>query len=253
MANNETDLFHVSEEPIAILSSHQIVFWIIGIIASIFGFLLQLFTMALVPAVRHYDEKLLAHLTLASDYSLICWMFMFTKNLYNKVVIFPNPSHPSWITVYLFCVALPVPVAMLPAATSLINRSQRRLQAASDSSGDMTLLRVVVVTCVLMSVTCLQTFCTDMLSLIDGNNFYAIYCFAVVNSYQGVVITVSMRRNTGERLPADPLFSYPGSCPTGALSGKKIPLLYLFSPCTKKRTRLVNAMHGLNKRLKTDF
>ncbi|GBP49368.1 hypothetical protein EVAR_24673_1 [Eumeta japonica] len=119
------------------------VLWLIGIFTSVLGLILQMFLLCVLPKCRRYDEFALFQLTIVrvlnttgehvlifnvlsvpyhfvifwnfyTDLSLACWMFLFTKNLFDRIVlVFVNNDRHRLSIDFTVTWLVPVPLALV--------------------------------------------------------------------------------------------------------------------------------------------
>lgn len=226
------------------------IFWLIGFSVSVLCVLIQLFLYVILASSRKLDQKILTQLTVArlgnviveyfvmggtsddpkirdtvfalyiqTDAALIFWMFVFTKNLYDKVVLVFSLKKISFVLVSVSIWLLTLPIGLLcPLLLSIhdgrgfntfyfvygivkfiilsmnllffcrifwvaISRRPER-----DFKG---LLRTCVVSFILVSITSLQVLLTDLTTFFAKDHEALLsFAFGVVNSYQVLPITI---------------------------------------------------------------
>ncbi|XP_028163997.1 uncharacterized protein LOC114355380 [Ostrinia furnacalis] len=229
------------------------VLWLCGIVISILCFLIQITFFILIRSSRKIDEKILCHITFTrivatvfefcvmyvqrfffpwreltfgiyftSDFAIVCWMLVFTKHLYDKIVIVFNTTKIKliivtvavWLTsaifgavaVYLlryntdyfikFCTFFYVILKLvIQIVNSLIYirifyvAFRRRNSNSSDSES---VVKVACVAFLLIVTTCIQIIVTDIIAIIKGTetNFVLVKSFCVINSVHVVPLTV---------------------------------------------------------------
>lgn len=224
--------------------------WLVGLAVSLLGLLSKIVLFLLIPKCRKFDEKLLFQLTLArtlntsceyhimcipfdysttivkdvvfglyiqTDFVLVLWMFVFSKNLYNKVVLVFGVDRPSLVltTALIWTVTLPVGALcpfllkigyfsmyynvyahlklLITVVNALIfvkifNVAIRRGSTASRNTKD--LVKTSIVAFILLCITSLQVLVTDILSFYYYQYTMLVNLFCVVNSYQVIAISV---------------------------------------------------------------
>lgn len=228
-----------------------VVLWIIGILASFLGSLLQISLLIIVRKGRKFDEIVMCQMTLARtmytvmeyyfyhhvqdasfvtklfifffyiyfDVVSLMLMFVFTQNLYNKVVVvFPLKSYNLVLVSAIVWIAS-VPVGILcPFLLSLYNGSfgifykvyayvkfivccinalifiriiSVSLKNVEKQRNIKDFLKTSAMAFVLVTVTCLQVLVTDLISFlydkIKSDLLVSVFC--VVYSYQAVICT----------------------------------------------------------------
>lgn len=228
--------------------------WFTGMGLSLLCVFIQVYIYIVFPSSRKLDQKLLTQLTAArlantileyvamqipyhpiftnislalytqSDAALICWMFVFTKNLYDKVVLVFPMQNTNFVIVSVAVWILTLPIGVLCpffiekdrqtnlqfnyfktfydvyALTKFIILSFNLLffcqifivamnrRKFSDKKG---FLRICFVSFILVSITSIQVFLTDLWSYFGGNSKVKLHIiFTVINSYQVLAITV---------------------------------------------------------------
>ncbi|CAH2090108.1 unnamed protein product [Euphydryas editha] len=252
MSNNTTVLINDISKTVKI-EDVATTFWLIGIGVSFVGLLAQLMLFVLVPNSRKFDEVILCQMTIArtlytvceydimfyvkyydyivknsvfvlyfhSDVVLLCLMFIFSKNLYNKVVVvFPLQSYNLMVTTVAVW-TVPLLLSLLFPFLIKINDEYFEIfynvyahikfficilnalvfveiirvafsRNASNSTRNVRdFLKTSLIAFVLVSVTSLQLLITDIISYyykqIRSQLLVLIFC--VVNSYQVVALT----------------------------------------------------------------
>lgn len=223
--------------------------WLTGIAVSTTSFLCQIGFFLFYPPCRKYDEKTLCMLSFARtmnsitelcivsgafkknaydiilvsyfywDFVLVCWMFVFSKNLYDKVVAVFNVSQYSLTKVSIFIYAF----SMLPALPCcligymdfkifqiyykayactkfvlLITNSYifvRIFHVTFKNRGNHTrnvthIVKAAIVSFILLCMTSLQTFIVDVYALIGYPGCLVTLSFCVINSFQTLAMTI---------------------------------------------------------------
>lgn len=227
------------------------IFWLIGITITAICLILQLVLFSLIPSCRKLDLKILTQITIArlintafefiimkdlvystwtlfasnllyshSDCALVCWMFLFSKNLYDKVVqVFTTKKMTFALkSVIVWLITLPVGV-LFPIFTfngmfsndysylSILYKSYAILKfvilivnllffcrifyvaiTRRISGNNQGVMRTCVISFILVSISSLQVLLTDFLSYF-GHHLVTIV-FSVVNSYQVLLVMV---------------------------------------------------------------
>lgn len=227
--------------------------WLIGIAVSAICLTIQLFILLLIPNSRKYDEKVLSQMTAArflntlceflicngkfasgiwsevvyalyfhSDFALICWMFVFTKNLYDKVVLVFVFEKLSMLVVSCLVWTLTAPIGILcPVLLTLSEGSFFQLyykvyshvkffilllnalvffeifhvaiRIGVDKSKNIRhLVKTAIIAFILICITSLQVLVSDLLSYFknDDQKMFVIFVFCVINSFQAIAITI---------------------------------------------------------------
>lgn len=226
------------------------VFWLIGTALSVQCLLIQFFLYAVLPSSRKLDQKILTQLTLArlanvileyfvmngsstdtkirdalfalyfqTDAALVCWMFVFTKNLYDKVILVFALKKISFVLVSVSIWLLTLPVGLLCPLFLNVDSDKnfdtfyfvysivkfiilflnliffcRIFWVAISRRTDRDLkglLRTCAVSFILVCITSLQVLLTDLTAFFADENMEMLnYAFSVLNSYQVLPITV---------------------------------------------------------------
>lgn len=226
--------------------------WLVGICASYSGFVLQLIYLTLIPNCRKYDERVLTQLTIArssntvleylimmnvigkikwrivkdilyvlyfhTDLVLVLWMYVFTKKLYDKVVIVFSTQDWSVLTISVIIWFLPLPIAVLLQYVLTNHIYMFRIcyrvyaftkflvlfmnlflfinifgvvfrRGVNNTRNKLDFMKAAVISFMLVSMTSLQVMATDLFSLFYGESDTLIKSFCVVNSYQVLLVT----------------------------------------------------------------
>lgn len=252
MYNNTTVLINDVSESVK-TEDVLTTFWLIGIGVSFVGLLVQLGLFVVVPNSRKFDEIILCQMAIArtlytvceynimfyfqyygyivknaifvlyfhSDVVLLCFMFIFSKNLYNKVVVvFPLQSYNLMVTTV---VVWTVPLIVSLLCPFLINIHDEYFQifynvyahvkfftcilnalvfieiirvafsrsATNNTRNVRDFLKTSLIAFVLVSVTSLQLLITDIISYYYKQilSQLLVLIFCVINSYQVVALT----------------------------------------------------------------
>lgn len=274
MENNDT--FYVTDKSLHKEEELQIIIikaiWTVGILMSALAWFIQIFIFIRVSQSRIIDEIVLTQLSLArilntcsefvlifetlndpiarsalqfwnfyTDFVLPCWMFVFTKNLYDKVV---SVFHQDWQkriwTVTIVVWILPIPGAVI--ATYILRYNTNyfhlffniycilkfiiviinsvlfivifKISFTMNKSNRYnrkwkSLLRTIIVAFILSCVSFIQVLTTDILSIFNGSNML-IEIFCVLNSFQVVAVTdifIVIVRNNCTRSGTNEVFS----------------------------------------------
>ncbi|XP_063364106.1 uncharacterized protein LOC134652844 [Cydia amplana] len=240
--------------------------WLLGIAVSTACLILQLLVLILIPNARKYDEKVLVQLTIArivntacefqisyenlepgllndvvyglyfqSDFALVSWMFIFTKNLYDKVVLvfvyekirLRIVSCLVWFLTLPVGVLCPVLLTYYKQYWNIFYKSYSQVKffmlllnalifieifhVACKIGVDRTknvkhLVKTSVIAFILVCITSAQVLITDLLSyyFIVGHEDI-IFTFCVVNSFQTFAITIIFIILAGKKLKTDSL------------------------------------------------
>lgn len=233
-----------------ILEQHPAItpIWLTGIAVSTTSFLCQIGFFFFYPPCRKYDEKTLCMLSLARtmnsivelclvngvfkdvyniilvfyfywDFVLVCWMFVFSKNLYDKVVAVFNVSQYSLTKVstiiYTFSILPAFPCSLIRymdfyifqiyykvyACTKfimLITNSYifvRIFHVTFKNHGNHTrnvthIVKAAIVSFILLCMTSLQTFVVDIYALIGSPGCFITLSFCAINSFQTLAMTI---------------------------------------------------------------
>ncbi|CAH2041679.1 unnamed protein product, partial [Iphiclides podalirius] len=222
--------------------------WLLGISVSLLGLLSKVALFVAIPKCRKFDEKLLFQLTLArtlntgceyhimcvpftstvlkdivfatyiqTDLVLVLWMFVFSKNLYNKVVLVFAVDKPRlaltaaliWTATLPFGALCPFLLkircftiyyqvyAHLKLLITLVNAlifveifNVAIKRGSSTGRNARDLVKSSIVAFILICITSLQVLVTDILSFYYYQYKMLVNLFCVVNSYQVVAISV---------------------------------------------------------------
>lgn len=238
------------------------VFWLIGFSISVMGLIFQIMIYYLIPCSRKLPQKLLSQLTIArllnvilefmvclvplhsaalvdsvyalyvqTDAALICWMFVFTKNLFDDViVVFKDKISFTIITVIIWLVTFPIGlicplmleldkknkfntdyfdifyrtyavVKFIILTLNLVLYSVIIRVALMRGKGN---LKTCLVSFGLVSISSAQVLLTDILSYSFDKYPMVSLAFAVMNSFQVVAITsmfvILVQNNSEESL-----------------------------------------------------
>lgn len=234
-----------------VLGQHPAIipFWLTGIAVSTTSFLCQIGFFFFYPPCRKYDEKTLCMLSFARtmnsitelciisgifkkkvfdiilviyfywDFVLVCWMFVFSKNLYDKVVAVFNVTQYSLtkvsIIIYTFSIVPALPCCLIGymgfnlfqiyyktyACTKfilLITNSYifvRIFHVTFKNRGNHTrnvthIVKAAIVSFILLCMTSLQTFVVDVYALIGHRGCLVTLSFCVINSFQTLAMTI---------------------------------------------------------------
>lgn len=223
--------------------------WFTGFGVSLQCLVIQLFLYAVLPSSRKLDQKILTQLTIArlgniifeylvlvghtydpnvrdaifalymqTDAALICWMFVFTKNLYEKVILVFSLKKISFALVSVSIWLLTLPVGILcPLFLNKRDSNEfdifyevyaivkfvilcmnllffcRIFYVAISRRNDRDLsglLRTCLVSFNLVCITSLQVLITDLTSFFSENLVMLNQAFSIINSFQVFPITV---------------------------------------------------------------
>lgn len=239
MCNNTT-------ESTKTLEVVEIYLWLIGILVSLLCFAGQCLLFILRPKIRKLDQKILAQLTVArcvntlteflignlvftkhsrivvfalyfqSDAVQISWMFVFTKNLYDKVVQVFILQNWNFIRLSILIWVLTITIGVIGvllistdyfyyyyktwAVTKFIFMLVNLLffgnvfyviykRTTNINRHFIDIVKTCVISFLLVCVTSLQVLLTDLTSFFSENNLISnIFC--IINSYQVVAITI---------------------------------------------------------------
>lgn len=227
--------------------------WLTGFFVSILALLLQFFVYIFVPWCRRFDEIVLTQISIArilntaseyviktessthlisdaiiflwnfhTDFVLCCWMFVFTKNLYDKVVtvfhfnwqrrlwivslivwVIPLPltlftpilmicklDHTYFYYYYIVYCCVKILIMSLNGILFILVLKVAIPKYRSDRNRKhMNTLRTVITTLILLSISFLQVLSTDLLSILDIFQDMVINIFCVINSFQVLAVT----------------------------------------------------------------
>lgn len=231
------------------------VLWLCGIAVSILCHLVQIIFFILIRASRKTDEKILAQITFtrivatsceyyimygniisttrwlidfifglyfASDFAIVCWMLVFTKHLYDKIVVVFNTSKPNLVTVTVTIWAISSPFGivavyllkyhpsyftiycnfvyvilkfLIQTFNSLIyiRVFYVALKRGEANSGNLrSILKTAFVAFLLITTTCIQILVTDIIAIISGSerNEVLVKSFCIINSFHVVPLMV---------------------------------------------------------------
>lgn len=218
--------------------------WLVGIFSSAMCLMMQCLIFICIPQARKFDEVIVSEMTIAriintilefyiiyyiandgyivrvsgyliymhSDLVMLCFMFIFTKHLYNKiVVVFPMVTYDMSITSLLTWTA-PLPISCIGPILIEINSQYYSIflkiythikfficilnalvfvEIIRVAFRRNTFLKTAIIIFVLVTVTSLQVLVTDLI------NYYYEYVrsrclllvFCVINSFQVLVLT----------------------------------------------------------------
>jgi hypothetical protein len=227
------------------------VFWLSGLAVSCVCFLLQIILFILLKSCRKTDEKILAQMTFARimvtvteycivyhnvvrtifwkdlvytvyfyvDFCLVVWMFVFSKNLYDKIVVVFSGKKLNLIVVSIFVWTFSLPFGLITiyllkklyikqfllyfkvyACIKFIIVTLNAIiyfrifyiafkRGAEKKRNFSETFKTVYVAFLLVLTTCLQVFVTDVLSLFNINAV-SVKIFCVINSFHVVLITI---------------------------------------------------------------
>lgn len=233
-----------------VLEQHPAIihFWLTGIAVSITSFLCQISFLLFYRLCRKYDEKTLCMLSFARtmnsiaelcvatsvfkevydivlaayfywDFVLVCWMFVFSKNLYDKVVAVFNVPQYSLIKVSIIVYTL----SLLPALpcmfieymdfkifqiyyktyacikfTLLLINSYifiRIFHVTFKKRGNHTrnvthIVKAAIMSFILLCMTSLQTFIVDIYAFIGSPGCLTYMIFCVINCFQTLAMNI---------------------------------------------------------------
>ena len=245
MSNNTVEIdFAGHELGSPVFEEVAVTLWLVGIFSSTMCLMLQSFLFICIPQSRKFDEVIVSEMTIAriintilefyiiyysanenyivrvsayliymhSDLVMLCFMFIFTKHLYNKiVVVFPMVTYNLSIT-SLITWLTPLPISFLGPILLEINSEYYSIflnvythvkfficilnalvfvEIIRVAFRRNTFLKTAIITFVLVTVTSLQVLVTDLV------NYYYEYIrsrclllvFCVINSFQVLVLT----------------------------------------------------------------
>lgn len=219
--------------------------WIIGLAISTICLLLQLVLFKIRPKIRKMDQKILTQLTVArllnsvfellmshnlmneytldltfalyiqTDAAMICWMFVYTKSLYDKVVLVFALQKLNFILMSALIWILTIPIGvMCPVFLNLEKFIEFYhvyawfkfvvltvnilffgrifyviMTRNKNSSRNFTeIIKTCVISFILVCLTSLQVFINDILSYFEIDA--ATDSFCVLNSFQPVAATI---------------------------------------------------------------
>lgn len=225
--------------------------WLTGIAASCLGLLLQTFLLVLISSCRKFDEKVLIHIAVSrtmnticeyyytyhimgpepsifyepalvlifhTDLMIACWMFVFTKNIYNKVVlVFSNHNWSVYaVAISIWHLTLLIGLINLfilkifpqyyehfynayciaKFLIAIINIGLfLRIFAVVATRGPSTgrslkdVIKTSVMAFTLVLTNGIQVLTTDLLSFFIGYHEILINIFFVINSFQVIPVT----------------------------------------------------------------
>lgn len=224
-------------------------FWLTGIAVSTTSFLCQIGFLLFYRPCRKYDEKTLCMLSFARtmnsiaelfvmklifknvyhiilmtyfywDFVLVCWMFVFSKNLYDKVVAVFIVSQYSLtkvsIFIYTFSIVPALPCVLIgymdlktfqiyykafacAKFLLLIINSYiflRIFYVTFKNHGNLRtrsithIVKAAIVSFILLCMTSLQTFIVDIYALVGRPGCLIPFTFCIINSFQTLAMTV---------------------------------------------------------------
>lgn len=236
-----------SKMPNELVTKEITISWLVGVVLSGVCLILQVVLYVRIPASRKVDLKILTQITVArlihvvlefvimedliiddwtrfiafmvygtSDCALITWMFLFSKNLYDKVIQVFTTKKVTFVlkSVLVWVLALPIGVlfptllhyeliyyfgvwckvySSLKFAVLVVNlfffcrifyvAMKRKL------SGNVKgVVRTCVISFILVSISSVQVLLTDLLSFFDQNLVGVV--FSVINSYQVLAVMI---------------------------------------------------------------
>lgn len=226
--------------------------WLSGLSISGVAFTIQVLVLVVFSWSRRFDEIVITQLAAAriansiseflilygeitlmkrnvlfffsfyTDFVLVCWMFVFTKNLYNKFVIVFTSDCNRWFFTSAIVWAIPLPVGLGPAfditidqflifynvycvlkfllliIISIIFIKMLRVAVKSYRSDAVNkklrdTLKICIFHFIILCISCLQVLLTDIISTMIYSNLLgdsAILWNCVVNSYQVCAVFV---------------------------------------------------------------
>lgn len=240
--DNSTDVFDdISDEP----SEVEKYIWLTGIALSTLCLILQLVLFKIRPQLRKMDQKILTQLTVArllnsileylmtcgvfnlytrdvtfalylqTDIVLVCWMFVYTKNLYDKVVLVFALQKWNFVILSVLIWILTIPLGVLCPVFLMLGYFTEFYQAYSllkfailtvnvlffcrifyviinrskNSNRNFTeILKTCIISFILVCLTSLQVFVNDILSFLEVNITTNAFC--VINSFQAIAATI---------------------------------------------------------------
>lgn len=245
MTNNTVEVdFAGHELGSEVFEQTTVTLWVVGIGVSLTGLLVQCVLFILIPQSRKFDEIIVHEMTIArivgtilefyiiyyveyssyivgvivyviymhSDVVMLCFMFIFTKNLYNKiVVVFPMLNYNLLVTSAVTWIA-PIPLSCLGPLLMAYNQYYCTIywnvyahvkfficilnalvfiEIIRVAFRRNTFLKTAIITFILVSVTSLQVLVTDLINYyyknVRSRSLMLVFC--VINSYQVLVLT----------------------------------------------------------------
>lgn len=246
--SNETKTNFTSNVDLHFLEQNVVAssIWISGIVLSTICLILQLVLFKILPRIRKIDQKILTQLTVArllntllefimshmlfnlytrdiifalylqTDAVLVCWMFIYTKNLYDKVVLVFALQKWNFVHLSLLIWLLTIPIGVLcPVFLILeyfteyykvyawlkfiiltvnvlffckifyviITRSKKSNRNFTD------IIKTCVISFILVCITSIQVFVTDILSYLEASD-NVTDPFCIINSFQVLAVTI---------------------------------------------------------------
>lgn len=235
----------VNEATLSFESTPELCIRIVGIAISSLCLILQLVLYKIRPKIRKLDQKILTQLTVArlinsimellmtdqyfndytkdlvfalyfhTDAALISWMFVFTKNLYEKVVLVFVLKKISFLILSLLVWIIVIPIGVLCPVSLVVDffldyykvyswlkfivltmnllffgkifyviatRNQKTNRNMKD------IVKTCIISFVLVCMTSLQVFINDILSYLEMTTLSNIFC--LINNYQVIPATV---------------------------------------------------------------
>uniref|UniRef100_A0A2H1WAB5 SFRICE_023168 n=1 Tax=Spodoptera frugiperda TaxID=7108 RepID=A0A2H1WAB5_SPOFR len=234
----------VNEATLSFESTPELCIRIVGIAISSLCLILQLVLYKIRPKIRKLDQKILTQLTVArlinsimemlmtdqyfndytkdlvfalyfhTDAALISWMFVFTKNLYEKVVLVFVLKKISFLILSLLVWIIVIPIGVLCPVSLVVDffldyykvyswlkfivltmnllffgkifyviatRNQKTNRNMKD------IVKTCIISFVLVCMTSLQVFINDILSYLEMTTLSNIFC--LINNYQVIPAT----------------------------------------------------------------
>lgn len=225
--------------------------WIFGISLSSLCFILQALILIFIPKTRNLDQKIIIQLTLVrviysiTEYEIIyvepmssalvfilfsvyqqcevvflCWTFVFTKNLYNKIVIafktdkfhYALYTFLIWISGYLIGMMCPILLNysyyhykifyLVFAFAKLcvicynvwlfygIYSVLIKCRTTKHENNVKDVLKICINTFIIVSISFLHVFIFDSLTFFCGRNIIVSYISGILNSFQTTAFTI---------------------------------------------------------------
>ncbi|CAK1583030.1 unnamed protein product [Parnassius mnemosyne] len=224
--------------------------WLVGISVSLVGLALKISFFILIPKCRNFDEEVLLQLTIARTLNTICeycimyvrssnvikdiiytmymqtdlvlvlWMFVFSKNLYNKVVYVFPVEKPNLVVMsgLIWIISLPVGLicpsllklkhnvyfniyykvyAHIKLFVIVVNAliffkifSVAIRKGKSNAHSVKHYVKTAIIAFILICITSLQVLVTDILSFYYYSYTMLVKIFCVINSFQVIAISV---------------------------------------------------------------
>ncbi|CAH0625259.1 unnamed protein product [Chrysodeixis includens] len=241
--NNTAPLDDEFEEPENLAVKYV---WLFGIVVSSLCFITQAVLLYLRPKIRKLDQKILTHLAAArlmntileyvmshllfnyytkdltfalylqTDIVLVCWMFIYTKNLYDKVVLVFALQQRNFLLLSILIWVLTIPIGVLMPVFIQINVFDEAYRAYAwlkflvlavnlllygkifyviitrnrNSNRNFTdIIKTCVISLILVCITSLQVFLTDILTYFESGDIVTD-TFCILNSFQVVAVTI---------------------------------------------------------------